>query len=406
MPVEHLRSVWGIPNLKSNRHRMKSATPKKTRFSASRRSGNLKKQKSEPPAHIDDIRTAPLPSDSITPSTPPSSCSGDNGTLNIIQKNESAVTNKLDTIKLKTADQLNWSDRDEVMHNLNFFEADKQRRFEIAERKRTEYPNGFDKGHYFGNLIPIIASGYVRADKILGCGFDLKWKRLPCDQWAFCSKCAYMRGRSASEKFKGTFAKDSFFHVTLGFNGDIGFDATRSTDARAYWKMNEEAIRYLQKAGVIHGAYLAHEIKIRSFLPLRINPHSHVVISASEFPHYIEEALMDMIGKAKGVNLKPSIEVSPIDTQTYHDRCFRYLTKEMNLQEAYQTAWLKHCADDRKMTPELNREMRVFLDAQAAAFGGMNRVVYMGNLRSQSTTSFIGVKKEPRKPKKKRRRKK
>jgi len=357
------------------------------------------------PAHIDDIRTLLSPPDSIIPSSPPTSCSGVNDPSSIIQINSSAVTNKLVAIKFKTADQLNWSDRDEVLRNVNLFDPFQKHRFKVAETKRTKYANGFDKGHYFGNLIPIIASNYSRADKILGCGFDPQWKRLPCDQWAFCSKCAYMRGFNASKMFKGTFAKDKFFHVTLGFKGDIPFNATTSMDARTYWEMNEAAIRLLSNAGVIHGAYLAHEIKIRSFLPLRINPHSHVVISAAEFPEDFIDRLTEMIGGAKGVNLKPSIEANPIDTQTYHDRCIRYLTKEIDLQEAYRTAWLKHCADERKKAPELNREMRVFLDEQAGAFGGMARVVYMGNLRSQNK-GFIGVKKDVRKPKPKKKRKK
>ena len=292
-----------------------------------------------------------------------------------------------------------------MLSNVNLFDAFQKHRFETAERKRTKYANGFDRGHYFRNLIPIIASNYSRAEKILGCGFDPKWKKFPCDQWAFCSKCAYMRGVKASEKYKGTFAEDSFFHVTMGFEGDIPFDATTSMAARTYWKMNEEAIRLLSDAGVIHGAYLAHEIKIRSFLPLRINPHSHVFISAAEFPDEIVDRLTDMIGDAIDVNLTPSIEANPIHTQTYHDRCIRYLTKEIDLQEAYRTAWLKHCADDRQKAPELNREMRVFLDAQAGAFGGMARVVYMGNLRSQNK-GFIGVKRDVRKRKPKKRKKK
>lgn len=384
---------------------MKFPTSKKPIVSASRRSGNLIRQKS-PPAHIDDIRTPPLTVDSIIPSSPSTSCSGVNGPSSIIQINSTAITNKMVPKTFKRADQLNWSDREEVMSNVNLFDQAQRRQFEVAETKRTKYANGFDKGHYFGNLLPIIASGYLRADKILGCGFDLKWKRLPCDQWAFCSKCAYMRGFNASKMFKGTFAKDSFFHVTLGFEEDIPFDVTNSVAARAYWKRNEESIRYLKKASVIHGAYLAHEFKIRSFLPLRINPHSHVVISAAEFPDEYVDRLTEWIGDGTGVNLKPSIESNPILTQTYHDNCIRYLTKEIDLQEAYRTAWEDKCADDRKMAPELNREMRVFLDAQAAAVGDMDRVVYMGNLRSQNFKSFIGVKTEPRKPKPKKRRRK
>lgn len=283
------------------------------------------------------------------------------------------------------------------MRNLDLFDLSQKYGFELAETKRTKYPKGFSMGRYFDNLIPIIASNYQRADKILGCGFDKKWKKFPCDQWAFCSKCAYMRGVNASRMFEGTFGQDSFYHVTLGFDGDIPFDETSSMEARAYWKMNEAAIKFLLDAGVIHGAYMAHEIKIRSFLPLRVNPHTHVVVAAAEFPDEVAAALEEMIGGAKGVKLQPSIAVKQIDTQSYHDKCLRYLTKELDLQAPYSSAWVKHCEKDRRMAPELNREMRVFLDAQAAAFGGMNRVVYMGNLRSQNK-DFIGVKKAERKP--------
>jgi hypothetical protein len=105
-----------------------------------------------------------------------------------------------------------------------------------------------------------------------------------------------------------------------------------------------------------------------------------------------------MIAGAEGVYLKPSIEVKLIDSATYHDKCIRYLTKAIELQAPYLSAWRQHCSSDRKRAPELNLEMRIFLDAQAAAFGGMDKVVRLGNLMPQRK-EFIGVKAADRKEK-------
>lgn len=362
---------------------------------------NIRRCVSSPDSIINDHDPA-SPSSSLVIGDP--LMFGDDGSAKTLSTNSSFVSNesaakKSKAQKFKTVDELNWSDRNELLLNRSLFESSEVRLFELADTKRTEYPNGFDRGNYFENLPLIIASRFVRAEKIVCCGNYLKGKPVPCDQWQLCSKCAYVCGIRASEMYAGTFGKSTFYHVTLGFDGDIDFDVTNCIKAQDYWKTNRAAVAHLLSHDLIRGAYLVHELKIRSFLPLRVNPHSYVIVSASQFPDEVKATMEEMIAGAAGVNLKPSIEVKLIDSQTYHDKGIRYLTKAMDLQEPYLSAWREHCSSGRKRAPELNLEMRIFLDAQAAAFGGMDKVVRIGNLMPQRK-SFIGVKAADRKPKK------
>lgn len=276
------------------------------------------------------------------------------------------------------------------MANRELFEWEQMHLLNLAENKRTDYPQGFDKGNYFENLPPIIASGYVHAKKITCCERKHMGRKIPCDQWQLCSKCAYIRGVRATEMYDGTFAKTPLYHVTLSFDGGIPFGPTNSVAAQNYWNANQNGIKDLLAKDLIEGAYLSHELKIRKFLPLGVNPHTHVIVAASRFPDEMKNELSDFIAAQEGVDLKPSIVVKLIDCKSYHDRCFRYLTKAIDLQGPYLTAWRKHCAKDRKLAPTLNRQMRIFLDAQAAASQGMDKVIRFGNLMPQRK-SFIGV---------------
>lgn len=328
-------------------------------------------------------------------------CSSLHDSASTITTNASLVSgvgagNKSNAQTFETRDELNWCDCEEVEANADLLDWGPRRYLRIAETKRNEYPDGFDKGNYFENLNPIIASDYVRAEKIVCCGRPFKGFNIPCDQWPLCSKCAFMKGVFASQMYEGTFNKTPFFHLTLGFDGDIPFDVTNCVDAQAYWKTNEAAVSHLLAHDLIEGAYSVHELKIRSFLPLRVNPHTHVIVAAPRFDPSLIPALTEMIGGAAGVDLKPSIHVRLIENKSDHVRCLRYLTKAVDLQEPYLSAWNQNCGTDRKMAPALNLEMKVFLDAQAAAFGGMNRIVRLGNLMPQRK-SFIGVKLADRK---------
>jgi len=155
---------------------------------------------------------------------------------------------------------------------------------------------------------------------------------------------------------------------------------------------------------LIEGVYMSHELKVRSLIPLRVNPHSHAIVTAKDFPLELQKTLSQMIAGAPGISLVPSIEVKLIDTPQYHDKCIRYLTKAIELKEPYDSAWHQHCATDRKAARDINLSMREFLEAQAAAFNHFDRVVRFGNLMPQRK-EFIGVSKAVREAKRKEREK-
>lgn len=358
------------------------------------------------PALLDEIRTAPLSPDSIVYQPPQSIPSSSNicvpppdsrpdgiesrGSNYILRAPNIRVEDEPDAPEFVSLEDLNWTDWDEVEKNRRLLDQGTQGVLRIAKNKKEIYPNGFELGNYFDNLMPIICSGYLKGPKIVYCGNTNLKGKTPCDQWSLCSKCAYVNGMKASEMYHGTFGKAIFFHITLGFDGGVTFDITNSLDVREYWHANEAAMRHLLKGGLIKGAFMSHELKILSLVPLRVNPHSHVIVTADAFPDELKNALADMIESCNGVSLRTSIEVKLIDSRQYHDKCIRYLTKAIELKEPYESAWQKLCVPDRSRAKEINLGMRNFLDAQAAAFDRFDRVRRMGNLMGQDGT-FIGV---------------
>ncbi|WP_397383157.1 hypothetical protein [Prosthecobacter sp.] len=356
------------------------------------------------PALLDEIRNAPLSPKSILSQSIPSSSDScvplpgarldgikSLGSNYILRGPNTRGEAEPVAPKFASLEDLNWIDWDEVLENKRLLNQGHRILLGIAEKKKDFFPEGFECGNYFDNLLPIICGGYAKADKIVYCGNNnLKGYKVPCDQWTLCSKCAYVEGIDPSEAFDGTFGKDNFYHVTLGFDDDIPFDITTSGDPKIYWKANETALRHLLNNDLIRGAYISHELKIRSLVPLQVNPHSHAIVTASAFPPELNDALGEMISEVASVGLIPSIEVKLIDSKEYHKKCIRYLTKAIELKEPYETAWQKLCALDRSHAKEVNLAMRNFLDAFGAAGSGINKRVYMGNLMSQSK-SFIGV---------------
>lgn len=356
------------------------------------------------PALLDEIRTAPLSPKSIL--SLPSQSSSDIcvplpdvrsdgikslGSNYILRGPNNRGEAEPNAPEFDALEDLNWTDWDEVLKNKRLFDQGHQILLGIAEKKKEFFPEGFEFGNYFDNLLPIICSGFSKADKIVYCGNDnIKGYKVPCDQWTLCSKCAYLKGIDPSEAFEGTFGKDNFFHVTLGFDGEIPFDIVTSGGPKTYWMANQAALGHLLDNDLIRGAYISHELKIRSLVPLQVNPHSHAIVTASSFPGGLKTALEEMVSDYAGVGLVPSIEVKLIDSKQYHQKCIRYLTKAIELKEPYETAWQNLCVPGRSNAKEVNLAMRNFLDAYGAACGGIKKRVYMGNLMSQSK-SFIGV---------------
>lgn len=300
---------------------------------------------------------------------------------------------KRTALKFKDKEHLNWSDMDELRNYQSLLDDSQTSLLKLAHKKQTDYTDNFDKGFYFQNLPFLITSNYGRAQSVLCCGRTIKGVKIPCNQWSFCSKCAYKRGIAFYHQFIGAFRKYSFHHITLSFDGDIGFDALDAVNAREYWDANTRAIREVISDKIIAGAYLVHEISIRSFLPLRVVPHSHVIIVADEIPSDIADLIT-------GVDLKPSIKSTTIKDDDDFKYMSCYLTKEFNLEKYYLSAWRAHVEGDesREHAPALNYQMKVFLDSWDIARNGYSRVLYMGNLRPQNKKIFIGTEK-PKKPK-------
>ncbi len=301
--------------------------------------------------------------------------------------------------QITRSEDLNWCDREEILTHSVLLDGRAQRLLRTTETKRLQFSKGFDD-RYFDNLLPIILSGYERAEKIVCCKKLHGGTPLPCDQWALCSRCSSDRAVAAAKRYTGIFDKMSYYHLTLAFDGDIVFSQTTSQNSRPFWLANQHVVEHLIKTGIIQGAYISHELSIRSFLPLRVHPHSHVIVAAHEFDDEAVIAIQAMITDSPGVTLVPSIRLNQFPNKAEMDKGIRYLTKPINLQAAYQTAWNAHCEQNRQRARELNLQMKEFLDSQAAAFSGFVRSVYRGVLMPQKGRHFIGVKREKRKNKK------
>lgn len=299
------------------------------------------------------------------------------------------------------ANELNWCDRQEIEENLEFFDDNIQANLRNALEKATFFDGELNQ-RYIDAVLPLVASNNVKASKVLLCGYKKGGQKLPCGNWTLCAKCANDRAVNAWTRFKNTYLKTSFYHITLGYDGGIHLSETGAMDARNYWKANEETIQKLLSDSSIDGAYIAHEMKVISFFPLQFNPHSHVIVSADRFPEHLVEQMRGLLVNRDEVKLIPSIVTKLIDEKSYHEKCFKYLTKPIDFVAAYKTGWNAQCRDSRKKAPELNRQLREFFDNQAIAFSGVKRVAYLGNLQPQSK-SYIGNRlKKPKKAKKRR----
>ncbi|RBP45194.1 hypothetical protein DES53_103192 [Roseimicrobium gellanilyticum] len=303
----------------------------------------------------------------------------------------------------KRMDQLNWFSWDELEANGTLL-SDKQNRFlRVANTKRTQYQDGFDKGNYFENIYPLIVSNYTKSEKIVYCGNILNGKKVPCHQWAFCSKCAYVTGMESSLMYAPAFSETNFFHLTCSFNGHHSLGSTNYPVMQDYWEANEAAVRHLLKSGWIDGACVVHELALHSFVPVRVVPHSHVVITADRISPELKPALVDFLTNQPGIEMPPSIDVRLIDHQRGLDRVLKYQTEAIDIKQAYDTAWHNQVDTDRKGAIELNQQLKEFLESYGASIYGFPRVIRMGNLRP-GTKSYIGkLQKELRKASKRKR---
>jgi len=292
----------------------------------------------------------------------------------------------------KRIDQIKWTSPEEIVAHASLLSAKDQHILSVLERKRLEFPEGFDKGNYFENTYPVLASGFLKAEKFVHCMNYMGRNKVPCSQWALCSKCAYTRGLKSSLAYGSSFGKASFYHLTCSFDGKLPFGATNSVVVQDYWNAITKAIKKLFNDGWIDGACVVHELALHSFLPVRVLPHSHVVLTADEITEGFEEELQELLTDPS-LDLLPSISIRKIENKYDLGRVLIYQTEAIDLKEPYDSAWDKHVLEDRKMAIELNLQMKEFLDAFGAALNNFTRVVHFGNLRSTHGT-YIGIKRK------------
>ncbi len=283
------------------------------------------------------------------------------------------------------------------MKNLDLFDDKQQRLIRSAGEKQDSYGDGFDKGNYFENVYPIVASGFSNAEQIVYCGAIHNGRSRPCRQWHLCSRCAYYKGTQALAHYESAFTKATFSHLTCSFDGDLELNSTNSDMMRIYWNAIESAIHRACKEGLIDGGYLVHELSIRSFLPLRVVPHSHVLISGEPLTPERMAVISGYISEAAGVELVPSLVSKPITNKEGYRKVIKYQTKAIRLQEPYNSALLR-CGRGR--LGDLNLELKEFLDSYSAAIDHFTKVVRFGNLRPKKGGGFIGAKR-PKKRRKK-----
>lgn len=338
------------------------------------------------PALIDDVSTSP-PLSTIPPTPPSNPIDIEPPPLKLIPDPFNGSP--------EVVSRLNLCDRNEVKEAIEYFPLKTRSLLKNAIEKEQFADNKIDKA-YMTALYPMIASGAQKAENVLLCGSKRYDHKIPCDKWSICHRCASVRGLKASITFAHTYTEGKFYHVTLGYDGHIPMNETNATDPQDYWLANEAAVRMLLEEDRITGAYMAHELAIGEMLPLKVNPHSHVIITADAFSDELVATMVEKIRLNDEVKLKPVIKVIPIDSESYHSKCIRYLTKPISFVEKYQAAWDKYCSEDREKAPQLNRQLRNFFDHQFAAFNCFSRVKYFGILRSQHP-KFIGAKREPKK---------
>ena len=188
--------------------------------------------------------------------------------------------------------------------------------------------------------------------------------------------------------------ESGFYHVTCSFDGDIPFGATNCMTARDYWESIGNSIKKLLAENLIDGAYFVHEMSIRSFLPLRVVPHTHAIVSCGSFPREVIKYLGELIADCPEIELTPSINVRLIDSRADMSSMLKYVTKATDLSTAYNSAitQLNECGEKPR---DLNCEMKDFLDSFGAASGHFKKIVRIGNMMSQRN-SFIGARGDER----------
>ncbi|WP_198141314.1 hypothetical protein [Verrucomicrobium spinosum] len=301
--------------------------------------------------------------------------------LSRVHPQGSSLINSGATQKITRLEQLNWLSRTELTDNLHLLSIDQKMFIKSTAIKERDYSNGFEKGNYFQNILPVIASNCMYSGKMSYCCSP---RNGPCNKWGLCSKCSFFKGMDSYSMYSPGFSSAHYFFLTCSFDGDIPFGVTNSVLAQNYWSAIRKSIASLIKNNSIDGAYIVHEMSIQSFMPLRVLPHSHIIITATHFNTDLQAELKELITSQRGVDLEPSIKVDLLMDRWALKRTLVYQTKAIDLKDRYEFTWDTVVNGDRSKAILLNLEMKTFLDSYYAAKAHFQMRIRMGDLDSKS----------------------
>lgn len=268
---------------------------------------------------------------------------------------------------------------------------------QLVESKQELGIRGFDRGNYFGNILPIVASGVSFAARMACCGRKTNWNgNGACQQWRFCSKCANAYQNRAIATYLPSFTVGQFYFVTTSFSGSLRIEEKEEMAlALGYWSAIDHALRALIASGLMRGAYSVEEISIQDLIPLRIRPHVHSVVHADWEADRDRQSAVDeltsTLAQWPDLQLSPSIHSIKIPTRDCLAKTLSYCTKAVDLTGIYCKSIGSYGEESAALNRELNREMQALLLGWSGITEGRYSIRKLGSMHHASK-GFIGAK--------------
>jgi hypothetical protein len=297
---------------------------------------------------------------------------------------------------------LNWCSPNEIHNYLDHFTKYQQYLFELLKVKKGKYSTGFEKGNYFHNAYPLVASNCCYAERMVCCGRKNQWNGTgSCQKWHLCSRCAYIRAQRALKLYLPAFNPNQFIAGTMSFEGYLmPENESEIYDAVSHWQTVREAIYTVRDEGLILGGYFADELKLLGFSPIRIIPHSHCIfhlesnsdVNTDSLGTRLASAVMESVERRAGWRAlspsTPSIALARIVTERHFANSLQYATKAIELESPYEEARTRDgyaCL----FIDGLNRELQCFLSGYLGAMRNRMMVHRIGTMHPASK-GFVG----------------
>lgn len=212
-----------------------------------------------------------------------------------------------------------------------------------------------------------------------------------CNQWKYCPRCAYSKGRKLLHKFGHLYVGHNWQHLTMSFDGAVNFHEHRHL-CDALWDVLYQEYLKVERDWYITGAIYAEELKILSFLPAACMPHAHVLINAEEVGEAQVEDLSAAIDarlaahdELQELGLSANTQVKRLEQPEHLENALTYLTKPHKLREPYQSALVDHAPI------AINSAARDVIFGLGGIGVGRKRIRYRGTM-SPNSRQYIGNK--------------